>query len=304
MSRGVKDVLKERGISFEENVCTATLSTFRIGGRASLLITPLCQNEFLEALRICRDFHYPYAVIGKGSNVLFADQDFKMALVCTKNLNTVRFFEGDAIVDCGVSLSAFSALCARRGFADCAALSGIPGTLGGALFMNAGAHGKEISQLVESVTVYSPCEGKIKTYFAKELNYSYRNSRFQTENEVILRAYLALKSREEPDKIFEKIRDLNQKRRRTQPLDLPSAGSVFRRPSPDMPIGKIIDELGLKGYAIGGAAVSEKHAGFIVNRGGASAGDVKELIRFLQDKIEKERGVRPQTEVRFIPTEL
>ncbi len=244
---------------------------------------------------------YPYALLGRGSNVLFDDGMMPIALVRTTTIDAVRFIENGVLADCGASLISLSYLAARRGFADLDFCCGIPGTLGGALVMNAGAYTKSISQLVRSVRVLWPLTGEIRTLYHDELDFSYRNSLFQHGNVILLDAMLSFSETENPSEIHSRMRAMNEKRRVTQPLEFPSAGSVFRRPSPDVPVSRMLDELGCKGMRVGGAAVSEKHAGFIVNVGGATSADVKALILRLQNILEKERGIRPQTELRFIP---
>lgn len=301
MSRHVKDVLKQRGIALRENVPTASLCTFKIGGCASLLIEPSCKNELVEAIRILKETGHPYALLGKGSNVVFGDGFLPIALVRTSAIDAVRFFENSVFADCGISLISLAYLVARRGFADLDFCCGIPGTLGGALYMNAGAYGKCMARFVRCARVYFPETGEIRTMFCDELDFSYRNSRFQHENAVVLDATLSLGEVEEPSVILAHMRAMNEKRKATQPLEFPSGGSVFRRVAPDVPVSAMLDALSCKGMRVGGAAVSEKHAGFIVNIGGASCADVKELICCLQNKLEKERGIRPQTELRFIP---
>lgn len=303
MTRVLADVLKREGITVEENVPTAPLCTIRIGGVAALLLTPACKNELITAVRILRAQQYPFALIGRGSNVLFADGYLSVALIRTTHLDAFRFTEKGVLADAGVSLISLAGAAARRGFADLAFASGIPGTLGGALFMNAGAYGDCIANSVISVTAYDPEKDKIKTFFKGELNYSYRKSVFQQNNCIILSAELALDDVGEPAQILARMRAQNAHRRATQPLEYPSAGSVFCRPTSDLPISAMLDEIGCKGMRVGDAAVSEKHAGFIVNRGEASAKDVMTLIERLQNKLEKERGIRPQTELRLVPRE-
>ncbi len=300
--RRLADVLKEKTIPFRTGVMTATLCTFRIGGRADMVIEPRCVGELIEAIRCCTGLGLPFAVIGKGSNLLFDDGETHTALIRTVALDTVRFFDGELEALCGVSLARLAHLCAKKGSDALSFAAGIPGTLGGAAVMNAGAHGKAIGELVKSVVAYDLESDRIKTLFNHQLNYSYRKSVFQSENMFILSARLSVGSHCDPCDALAKIRHFAEIRRATQPLDLPSAGSVFRRPAPGILLSKIMDELGLKGMRVGDAAVSQKHAGFIVNLGNARAADVKKLILQIQNIVEKERGIRPQPELCFIPT--
>jgi UDP-N-acetylmuramate dehydrogenase len=167
--------------------------------------------------------------------------------------------------------------------------------------MNAGTHAGEMSNVVERVDAFFPKTGEIKTLFNQELSFSYRKSCFQSENAVLIAATLQLIPGADPTELFGEMRELGLARKVKQPLDLPSVGSVFRKPSPDIAVSKIIDELGFKGKRIGGAEVSQKHAGFIVNVGGATARDVQTLIAEIQNTVEREKGFRPIPEIRFIP---
>ena len=301
--RRLADVLKEKTIPFRTGVPAATLCTFRIGGTADIVIEPRCVGELIEAVRCCLSLELPFAVIGRGSNLLFDDGQIHVVLIRTVALDTVRFFEGEVQALSGVSLARLAHLCAEQGSEALSFAAGIPGTLGGAVVMNAGAHGKSVGELVRSVVAYDFGADRVKTLFNHQLNYSYRNSVFQEKNMLVLSASLALGARCEPMDAMSKIHLLAVKRKATQPLDLPSAGSAFRRPAPDIALSRIMDELGLKGMRVGDAAVSQKHAGFIVNLGNAKAADVRELMLQIQNIVEKERGIRPQPELRFIPTE-
>ena len=305
MNRTLEDVLKQRGIPYRSNVSTATLCTFRIGGIARLVIEPQCMGELIAALCLCREHARSYAVIGRGSNLLFDDNAIDTVLIRTAALDAVRILaNGRIVADCGVPLGTLSATAARAGLAGLAFACGIPGTVGGALYMNAGAHGKCMLDLVETAEIWNPELQKIETLFNHQLNNSYRNSAFKAKNTVVLRATLALLPDADPAPIFAEMRALLQKRNTTQPTDLPSAGSVFCRPAPDVPLSRIMDELGLKGLRVGGAMVSPKHAGFIVNTGSATANDVRALIEQIQNILEREKGFRPVTEIRRIPEDV
>lgn len=281
---------------------TATLCTFRIGGPAKVLLEPRCVGELVDAVCLCAQTKTPFAVIGKGSNVLFDDSEMETVLIRTTALDALRVLpEGKLHALCGASLSALAICAARAGFGDLAFACGIPGTVGGALFMNAGAYGSAILDVAEKVTALNVDSGKIETYFNNQLNNSYRNSVFQSQNTVILDATFRCTQCADTAAIFDKMRTLRAARRAAQPIHLPSAGSVFRRPAPHIFVSKIVDELGLKGMQIGGAQISPQHAGFIVNTGGATAGDVRTLITEIQNIVERERGFRPIPEIRFIP---
>lgn len=302
MIRALTDVLKERKIPYSQNVLASTLCTFRIGGTVRLLIEPQCIGELVCVADRCTRLQLPYAVIGRGSNILFGDGCIETVLIRTVALDAVRILENGRIcADCGVSLSALTLRAASAGLGGLAFACGIPGTVGGALYMNAGAHGSSILDLVESVLVWDAEDGNIKTLFNDKLNNSYRNSIFQEKKMLVLQTVLQLKTDCDPQQIHAQMRALQERRRATQPIGMPSAGSTFRRPSPEICLSKILDDLGLKGMQVGGAAVSPKHAGFIVNNGGATARDVRLLVERIQNIVEREKGFRPIPEIRLIP---
>ena len=282
-------------------MATATLTTFLIGGTCQYLVEPLCIGERADTVALCRLFTLSYAVIGRGSNVLFDDRHLPAVIVRTTHLDAIKRVGNDLLLcDCGVRLPHLFRVAAALGFTDLLFASGIPGTVGGGVYMNAGAYGKSLGELVKSVTVFQSDRRKIKTYFSKELTFNYRKSLFQDNNDVILQVALKLSQRDEQEKILESAQRLAAHRAASQPLTMPSAGSAFLRAATGESMGKIIDELGLKGLRCGNAAVSEKHAGFIVNLGGATASDVLLLISNIQEIVEKKCGFRPETEIRYI----
>ena len=298
-----EDVLKQRNIPYQKDVDAKDLCTFRIGGRCRYLLEPLCLGDLVECVRICRHFGVPYHVIGRGSNILFSDRPQFCALIRTVKLNACRI-EGNCLIgDCGVTLPHLARRAAACGFGDLVFAAGIPGTLGGGVLMNAGAHGKCLGDLVEWVKILDPKSGEIKTLFNDQLNFSYRNSVFKVNNCVILQVCLRLQKCDDPASILTAIRAILKQRAAAQPLDLPSAGSVFLRTEEGISMGKIIDELGLKGIRCGNAQISLKHGGFIVNLGGAKAIDVCRLIDIVKTTTQKQRGFVPQTEICMIGIE-
>ncbi len=301
MIKLLEDVLKSKNISYRRGVLTALLCSFRIGGIASLLIEPDCTLELIEAVRLCHNAKAPYYIVGRGTNLLFPDEDIKTVLISTARLQGMRERSDGIFAGCGTPLILLAYHSARCGFGDLVFAGGIPGSLGGGVFMNAGAYGGALSDVIKSVCVYDPLEDKIKTYFNNQLSFSYRKSIFQEKPWVILSADLLLKSHGDPTELLQRIRQQNRARSAAQPLDHPSAGSCFLRPAPQLFAARILDELGLKGLQIGGAAVSQKHAGFVVNLGGATAHDVMQLIEKIQKIVQKERGILLQPELRFVP---
>lgn len=303
MLRLFEEALKERNIPYQTNVSTKELCTFRIGGTCRYLITPLCQGELVEAVRLCRALEVPTHILGRGSNILFSDRPYLGALIRTVELNAKRL-EGDRLIaDCGASLPRLARFAAARGFADLAFAVGIPGTLGGGVRMNAGAHGGSLGDLVEWVKVFDLGRGRIRTLFNKELSFSYRKSELQSNNYVVLQICLRLRQQAEPAETAARIKSVLEQRAASQPLAFPSAGSVFLRTKEGVSMGKIIEDLGLKGTRFGGAEISCKHGGFIVNLGGATALDVCRLIRLVKLTAKQKLGIVPQTEICFVGIE-
>ncbi|MBE6554733.1 MAG: UDP-N-acetylmuramate dehydrogenase [Ruminococcaceae bacterium] len=302
MTGALQRELQSKGIPFRSDVSSASLCSFRIGGTAKLVIEPQCVHELIAAVGILEWARAPYAVVGRGSNVLFGDSLGDTVLLRTVLLDGICRTEQGIRVMAGHSLPSLFRRTARMGFSDLLFACGIPGTLGAAVLGNAGAYGKSMGDLVKSVTALFPENGEIRTLFYDQLNYSYRNSTIKEKNVIVLEAELRLSEAADPTWVVLRARELSRLRASSQPLELPNAGSIFLRPSPELPIGKLLDEAGVKGLSCGGAAVSEKHAGFIVNQGDATAADVKALIQRIQDITERRMGIRPQPEIRFIPS--
>lgn len=298
--RALADKLKERDIPYRTDVSAQTLSTFRIGGVVSIVIEPRCVGELQNAVLFCRDCGMRHVILGNGSNVLFEDGHLALAVIRTTALDFVRVLPDGIVAGCGVLLPQLCRLAAMRGFAGLSFACGIPGTLGGALAMNAGAHGKSISDVVKSVKLLNLTTGDIRTDVNLKKSSNYRKSGIEFEKEIFLSAELALQGGEDPTCLLDEMSRLKAARKASQPLEFPSAGCVFKRPHPDQPIGKLLDELGCKGMRVGGASVSTKHAAFIINEGGASATDVINLMWKIQKKAEKERGMTLEREIRII----
>lgn len=303
MIRRLKKKLEEQGILYREQVPTATLCTFQIGGIATLVVTPQCEKELVDTVSLCQGLGIPFVLIGRGSNLLFEDGRITAVLIRTTALDAVRLTRNGIYASCGVFLPRLCLVAAREGLGGLEFACGIPGTLGGALTMNAGAHGSAISDVVKSVRLLDLCDGKIKTDFHFKQNTSYRNCGYKPDSVLFLSAELELEPGTDTGMILAQMRAYSTTRRAAQPLSFPSAGCVFRRPDPHIPIGKLLEETGCKGMAVGGASVSEKHAAFIVNNGGASANDVEILIQKIQKKVQKERGIFLKPEIRIIPSE-
>lgn len=283
---------------FREEEPLARHTSFRIGGPAELMAFPTEPAQLQALLRLAHEAGVAPHILGAGTNVLAPDAGLRGLTICLRDcLIGLELLDGTHIsAMAGVSLAKTALFAAADGLSGMETLHGIPGTVGGAVFMNAGAYGGEMKDVVESVDFLHP-DGRMERFAAADCAFGYRTSVFQTLPGVIVRAVFRLRPGE-PDAIRAKISELAEKRRAAQPLSMPSAGSAFRRPQ----IGyaaALIEQTGLKGLTVGGASVSEKHAGFIVNNGGATAQDVLTLIREIQKKVLDATGVRLEPEVRL-----
>lgn len=273
-------------------------TTFRIGGEADIFVTPENTEQLISVLRVFQENDVPCFILGNGSNLLVGDKGIRGAVVqLFKNLNTITV-EGDTIIAMGGALlSALSAKAAEHGLAGLEFASGIPGTVGGATVMNAGAYGGEMKDVLVEVEVLT--KGlEVITLPASALELSYRHSIILQNEYIVLKATMKLQL-DDKTKIKARLSELGEKRREKQPLQYPSAGSTFKRPEGYF-AGKLVEDAGLKGKRMGGAEVSTKHAGFVVNVGDATAQDVLDLIGFCQEKILQEFGVRLEAEVKMI----
>ncbi len=273
-------------------------TTFKIGGPADLFVTPDDADEIAEVLEACRAAEVPYFVLGCGSDLLVSDEGYRGVIISlTEGLVGVTVDGKEMSCQAGVGLREASEMACELGLSGLEFACGIPGSIGGACFMNAGAYGGCMADVLKSVRVLL-ADGSVDTLGVDELNLGYRKSRIADEGMVVLSATFALK-KGEPEEIRATMDELTRKREEKQPLELPSAGSTFKRPEGYF-AGKLITDAGLKGWQSGGAAVSKKHAGFVVNVGGATAADVHAVIEHVQDEVERQFGVRLQPEVRFL----
>ena len=279
-----------------ENEPLARHTTFRVGGPADVLFLPESAEELRRAMELAREVGEDCLVIGNGSNLLVRDGGVRGLVIKLAGPMSGVSVEGTAIrAQAGASLSQVSRAALQASLTGLEFASGIPGSLGGALAMNAGAYGGELSQVVREATAL--LDGEVRTLSREELAMGYRTSRLLREGGIVLSAVLDLKEGDASE-IAETMDELNRRRREKQPLSFPSAGSTFKRPEGYF-AGALIEQAGLKGYAIGGAQVSEKHAGFLINRGGATASDLLRLIEYVQERVYAQSGVRLETEVRI-----
>lgn len=275
-------------------------TTFRIGGNAEVFAAPDSADGIERVLQICREENIPCTVIGNGSNLLVGDRGVcGVVLQIYRNYASIRIEGTDLYVQAGALLGQTAAAAAREGLTGLEFASGIPGTIGGAAAMNAGAYGGEMKDVLVWVKAIDR-DGHVRQYAAEELELGYRTSRIQKEALVVLGVKLSLQQGD-PVKIRERMEELKEQRVAKQPLEYPSAGSTFKRPEGYF-AGKLIMDAGLRGFSVGDAQVSEKHCGFVINRGNATAADVMALVSQVQTIVEEKFGVRLELEVRRIGT--
>lgn len=296
MAYGLVEYLKERNIKYKENYDLKDRSTIKIGAKVDYYITPSDREELISLVRVIRELGLPYKVIGRLSNTLFCG-DYKGAVISTDLLCSMHHSDGIFSFDAGASLASSLAFAAKLGFGGAEQLRLIPGSLAGAVVGNAGAHGLEISNIFESADVYFPVSDKRITLSLSDMRFSYRNSLLKSSDAVVLGVSLRLRERSR-DAIKDDLRSFILARRKTQP-NLPSLGCIFKR-SGDISAGYYIDKSGLKGTVVGGAAVSDIHAGFIVNTGGAVASDVLMLMSICKNKVRERFGVLLEEEINII----
>lgn len=288
------------GMPYEKETPLARHTSFRIGGPARRMAFPRSGEELVLLVSHAREIGARPFVLGNGTNVLFSDGETDRLIVNTQDIASVEHgaADGEITAECGASLAKTAVFAQKTGLSGLEFAHGIPGSVGGAICMNAGAYGGEMAQVVQRVTVLFPEEG-IRTLTAGEMAFSYRHSLLTDRPEaVVLRATFRLQ-RGEPDEIRKKMEDLMARRKTSQPLEYPSAGSTFKRPEGHY-AAALIDRCGLKGLSVGGAQVSEKHAGFVINRGGATCAEVTALMEEIRRRVRQETGVELEPEVRVI----
>ena len=296
------DLLAQRlcRITGDGNVRTAeplsAHTTFEIGGPAALFVTPGDAQEMRDCIALCREVEEPFFVLGAGSNLLVSDDGFKGVIIALSGMDGISVDGCELTCQAGALLKDASEAACTNGLSGLEFACGIPGTVGGACFMNAGAYGGCIADVLKEVTVLNG--GSFETLPVGELDLGYRHSRIADDDMVVVSATFAL-TPGDPSQIRATMDDLTEQRTSKQPLELLSAGSTFKRPEGYF-AGKLISDAGLKGFQLGGAAVSSKHAGFVVNMGGATAADVCALIAHVQDEVERQFGVRLEPEVRML----
>ena len=283
----------------ERNPLLSKYTTYKVGGKALAIVYPKNVDGLIKLLRLLKENDVKYKILGNGSNLLFSDSLFEGIIIKLSSFDEVEFFGNNKVrVGAGYSLIKLSLLTAKKGLAGLEFASGIPGTVGGAVFMNAGAYKSDMGYVVQEVKVLTP-DYKIITLENKELNFNYRSSFLQKHPEYICLEVIIKLKKGDREILNEVINERRERRRESQPLEYPSAGSVFRNPDGGF-AGKMIEDLGLKGYSNGGAKVSEKHANFIINYNKATSKDIKELIDYVHDAVLKEYNVDLKIEQEFV----
>lgn len=289
-------LLPETELRFEESLAKHT--SFRIGGPAEVMAFPKSREELSQILKVSALLDWKPAILGAGTNVLASDEGIRGLVICLKDClaGIEQVDETRICVATGVTMTRAAVFAANAGLSGMEFAHGIPGTVGGGVYMNAGAYGGEICQICKQVEVMD-FDGNLHVYTGDEMGFSYRHSRLEDEGGIVVSATFQLMPKP-TEEIRATMQDLMARRSSSQPLDLPSAGSAFKRPVGGY-AAALIDSVGLKGYQIGGAAVSKKHAGFVVNMGGATAEDVKNLLTDVSDKVYEKCGIRLEPEVRI-----
>lgn len=292
----IKSIVTRQNVLTDEPMCDHT--TFKIGGKADVFVSIINEHEILRLLELLRSRQIPFFILGNGSNILVSDEGYRGVIIeIGSAYSGVRMLDDIVIAKAGTTMAKLSHFAMENNLTGLEFASGIPGTVGGGIIMNAGAYGGEMRQITYRVKAVTP-SGEVIYLSNAEMEFEYRNSKAKKEGYIILQAEFRL-HRGEKSVIEGIMRDLAKKRRDKQPLEYPSAGSTFKRPQ-GYYAGKLIADAGLKGLSVGGAQVSEKHAGFLINTGSATAADMYELINQVRTKVKEAYSVVLEPEVIFL----
>ena len=270
--------------------------TMRVGGNAQFYLEPKTIKQLLKVVKECQKNNIKYFILGNGSNVIFGDKQFKGVVICTKLLKKVKIKKNKIIAECGANLFAINYMLQQNNLGGMEWSYGIPGTVGGAVCMNAGAYGGQMKDVVTKVQIYDG--KKIRTLKNKQIEFTYRDSLIKRKQFLVFKVWIKLKF-ENKEKIKEKQTYYFNRRKLSQPLETYNCGSVFKAVN-GVSAGKIIDNLGLKGVKLNGAQISKLHANFIVNLGNATSEDVKELINLIKHKVKEQTGIDLEEEIIFV----
>jgi len=292
------DIEKSGVINYKLNELMKQHTSFKVGGAADIFFEPADVEELRRTMTFVKEKNIPYCIIGNGTNLLIGDKGIRGAVIKVgESFGNINIEQEEITVDCGVLLSTLSKAVAKQNLTGLEFASGIPGYLGGAVAMNAGAYGGEMKDIVQWVEFLDE-NLNIQRYSNKEMDFGYRRSVIEQRGLIVIRCNIKLK-KGNPEQIGTTMADLNQKRKTKQPLHLPSAGSTFKRPEGYF-AGKLIEDAGLRGYTLGGAQVSELHCGFVVNVNNATAKDVLDLIKHVQSTIYDKYKIKLETEVKIL----
>ena len=291
---GLIDIIEKENLgTYKENVSIKTLTTYKTGGNARLLVLPNSVESLIRIIDYIKINKIKFKVFGNGSNILASSNDYNGVIIKLTNLNNLVQNDESIEVEAGYNFALLANNMSKKGYSGLEFACGIPATVGGAVYMNAGAYLSDVSEVLEKVDILDENEN-IKTIENKDLDFSYRHSAFMEKNWIILKAYFKLKKGNK-DEIVALINDRKQRRIASQPLEYPSAGSVFRNPEGNY-AGKLIEDSNLKGHRIGGGQISDKHANFIINKDNATAEDIKKLMDLAKEEVEKNYGIKLRIE--------
>lgn len=283
---------------YEKNVSLAHHTTYKVGGIAKLFVYPKDKDKLILLLKKLKNDNIKYKVLGNGSNTLFSDNEYDGVIIKLDAFDNIEYFKNIVKAGAGVNLIKLSNQTVRNGLAGLEFATGIPGTVGGAIYMNAGAYKSDMGYITKSVEVLTP-NLEIITMTNKELDFHYRTSFLQKHKDYICLEATFLLRPSDKNLLLEIVEDRKKRRLESQPLEYPSAGSVFRNPD-NLYAGKLIEDLGYKGYSIGGAKVSDKHANFIINYNKATGKDIKELIEFIKKEVKDNYDIDLKVEQEFV----
>ena len=295
----IKAFIEKNNIGkYEENVSLAKHTTYRVGGNAKIFVYPKNKEKLINLLNFLKNNKIKYKILGNGSNTLFSDKEYDGVIIKLDCFDNIKYFRNTVTAEAGVNLIKLSNQTVKKGLAGLEFATGIPGTVGGAIYMNAGAYKSDMGYITKSAKVLTP-NLEVIVMTNKELDFHYRTSFLQKNKDYIcLEATFELRKNDK-NLLLEIVEDRKKRRIESQPLEYPSAGSVFRNPE-NLFAGKLIEDLGYKGYSIGGAKVSEKHANFIINYNNATSKDIKDLIEFIKKEVKEKYDVDLKVEQEFV----
>ena len=295
----IKEFIEKNNIGkYEENVSLAKHTTYRVGGNAKIFVYPKNKEKLINLLNFLKNNKIKYKILGNGSNTLFSDKEYDGVIIKLDCFDNIKYFRNTVTAEAGVNLIKLSNQTVKKGLAGLEFATGIPGTVGGAIYMNAGAYKSDMGYITKSAKVLTP-NLEVIVMTNKELDFHYRTSFLQKNKDYIcLEATFELRKNDK-NLLLEIVEDRKKRRIESQPLEYPSAGSVFRNPE-NLFAGKLIEDLGYKGYSIGGAKVSEKHANFIINYNNATSKDIKDLIEFIKKEVKEKYDVDLKVEQEFV----